>query len=97
MKATDCRPLDVLRNLASGELGLVVEIAGDKVCLADKEGRKNFFRPGDQFEFVPREESGAFTLGTLAVLRDLRRQAGAPKRVTRVQKAATPRRNARRR
>ena len=83
MKASELRPLDVLKNTVTGELGLVVEIAGDKVCLADKAGEKAFYKPGELYIRISREEGGAFTLAALAVLRERRRKDNPRRKVIR--------------
>jgi hypothetical protein len=89
MKARDLRPFDVLKNVSSGELGLVIEITGDKVNLADQTGARAFYKLGPIFEKVDNDQVGAFRLATLEQMRE-RRKLEAPKkrRVTRKKKEA---------
>lgn len=90
MKARDLRPFDVLKNVVSGELGLVIEITGDKVNLADQTGARAFYKVGPLFEKIDNAQVGAFRIATLMQMRE-RRKLEAPKkrRVVRKKKAET--------
>lgn len=79
MKARDLRPFDVLKNVVSGELGLVIEITGDKVNLADQTGARAFYKVGPLFEKIDNEQVGAFRIATLMQMRE-RRKLEAPKK-----------------
>ena len=79
MKARDLRPFDVLKNVVSGELGLVIEITGDKVNLADQTGARAFYKVGPLFEKVDNDQVGAFRIATLMQMRE-RRKLEAPKK-----------------
>jgi hypothetical protein len=85
MRAKELRPFDVLKNTLSGELGLVVEIASDKVFLADKTGLRAWFKLGESFEKVYNDESG-FKLSALMMMRE-RRKAEKPPRKKRAVRA----------
>ncbi|MDX6768597.1 MAG: hypothetical protein SF051_03635 [Elusimicrobiota bacterium] len=89
MKARDLRPFDVLKNVQSGELGLVIEIAGDKVNLADQTGQRAFFKLGALFEKMDNEQCGAFRIATLFQMRE-RRKLEAPKKRRASKKKAAP-------
>jgi hypothetical protein len=77
MKRPEIRPFDVLRNVASGELGLVLESAGSNVHLVDKTGRRALYKLGPDFEKI-NDETG-FRLAALAAMRKLRAET-KPKR-----------------
>lgn len=89
MKARDLRPFDVIKNVQNGELGLVIEITGDKVNLADQTGARAFFKIGPLFEKVDNEQCGPFRLATLAQM-TARRRLEKPKRRRAVKKTAAP-------
>lgn len=91
MKARDLRPFDVLKNVHSGELGLVIEITGDKVNLADQTGARAFYKLGPMFDKIDNDQCGAFRLATLAQMRERRKLEAAQKRkASRKKKAAAP-------
>ncbi len=85
MKARDLRPFDVLKNTQSGELGLIIEITGDKVNLADQTGQRAFYKLSPLFEKMDNEQCGAFRIATLFQMRE-RRKLEAPKKKRRVSK-----------
>ena len=80
MKARDLRPFDVLKNTLSGELGLVIEITGDKVNLADQTGARAFYKVSALFEKMDNEQCGAFRIATLFQMRERRKLENPPKK-----------------
>lgn len=86
MKARDLRPFDVLKNVVSGELGLVIEITGDKVNLADQTGARAFYKVGPLFEKIDNDQVGAFRIATLMQMRERRKLEAPKKRRTRKKK-----------
>jgi hypothetical protein len=78
MKRNDIRPFDVLKNLASGELGLVIELAGANVHLADKTGRRALYKLGS--DFVKVDDDTGFRLAALNAMRERRRLEHPPKK-----------------
>lgn len=79
MKAREIRPFDILKNTLSGELGLVVEVAENKVHLADRTGLRAIYKLGEMFVFVDNDATG-FKLAALAGMRERRRLAVPPKK-----------------
>ena len=86
MKASQLRPLDVLKNTVNGELGLVIEIVKDKVCLADRTGQRALFKLGPLFVRVSDEQTG-FALAALNAMRERRKLTAPKKRARRVVKS----------
>jgi hypothetical protein len=85
MKRNEFRPFDVLRNVASGELGLVIESAGSNVHLVDKTGRRALYKLGP--DFVKVDDDTGFRLAALAAMRKLRAESKPKrKRAVRVKK-----------
>lgn len=85
MKRHEIRPFDVLRNVASGELGLVIESAGSNVHLVDKTGRRALYKLGP--DFIKIDDDSGFRLAALAAMRKLRAETKPKKRARRVKKA----------
>jgi hypothetical protein len=64
------RVFDVLRNLLSAELGVVVGVVGDKVDLVDKTGAIVRFKLAAAFVRVSEDEAIAFRALTQALRRE---------------------------
>lgn len=67
IKKPSLRPFEVLENTVNGELGLVIEIAGPKVILADREGKRALFKLTP--EFVKVADRDGFALAAIAGMR----------------------------
>jgi|GEM_PF-2244409 len=78
MKRDHIRPFDVLKNLASGEFGLVIEFAGSNVVLADKTGRRALYKLGA--DFVKVDDDTGFRLAALNAMRERRKLEHPPKK-----------------
>lgn len=64
------RVFDVLRNLLSSELGMVVGVVGDKIDVVDKTGAIVRFKLGEAFTRVSEDEAIAFRALTQALRRE---------------------------
>lgn len=69
------RPFEVLENTVSGELGLVIEIAGPKVVLANKDGQRSLYKLTP--EFIKVADRDGFALSALAGMRRNKKAAEA--------------------
>jgi hypothetical protein len=67
------RPFEVLENTVNGELGLVIEIAGSKVVLANRDGKRALFKLTP--EFVKVADRDGFSLAAIAGMRRHAREA----------------------
>src|SRR3954469_9834658 len=65
-KIPQIRPLEVLKNVRNGQLGLVIEIAGAKLIMANRDGVRSLFRLTEEFVKV---DDSAFALAALAGMR----------------------------
>ncbi|MFI5345918.1 MAG: hypothetical protein ACHQ51_06045 [Elusimicrobiota bacterium] len=70
IELSNVRVFDVLRNLLSLELGVVVGFEGDKVDLVDKTGAIVRFKLGESFIRVSDDEAIAFRALTQALRRE---------------------------
>jgi hypothetical protein len=73
IKKPSLRPFEVLENTTNGELGLIIEIAGTKVILADRTGKKALFKLTP--EFVKVADRDGFSLAAIAGMRRLSKEA----------------------
>lgn len=90
IELANVRVFDVLRNLLSFELGVVVGVEGDKVDLVDKTGAIVRFKLGESFARVGDDEAIAFRALTQALRRE--RLKANPRRKRPVRAAAVKRR-----
>jgi hypothetical protein len=67
---SNVRVFDVLRNVLSAELGVVVGVEGDKIDLVDKTGSIVRFKLGESFVRVSEDEAIAFRALTQALRRE---------------------------
>lgn len=88
------RVFDVLRSLATGELGVVMGVVGDKVDLVDKSGVVARFKLAASFVRVSEDEAIAFRALTQAARRERLKANPRRKRPVR-KKAPDPRRHVR--
>jgi ribosomal protein S21 len=70
IELSNVRVFDVLRNLLSAELGVVVGVEGDKIDLVDKKGVIVRFKLGGSFVRVSEDEAIAFRALTQALRRE---------------------------
>ncbi|MDE2140849.1 MAG: hypothetical protein KGL74_02475 [Elusimicrobia bacterium] len=89
IELANVRVFDVLRNLLSSELGVVVGVEGDKIDLVDKTGAIVRFKLGESFTRVSDDEAIAFRALTQALRRE--RLKANPRRKRPVRKASVKR------
>jgi len=70
IELSNVRFFDVLRNVQSLELGVVVGVEGDKIDLVDKTGTIVRFKLGESFTRVDEDEAIAFRALTQAIRRE---------------------------
>lgn len=86
-KLPQIRPFEVLKNVRSGELGLVIEVSGTKLVLANRDGVRSLFKLTEEFVRV---DDAAFALGALAGMRKQKRAAeDAAKQASNAKRRAT--------
>lgn len=86
-KIPQVRPLEVLKNVRSGELGLVIEISGAKLVMANRDGVRSLYKMTD--EFVRVDDAG-FALAALAGMRRQKKAAEeAAKQASNAKRKAT--------